>query len=73
MKEKQAFIMTELEAVLKACDDSIDYIRTDKSVSYRYETVVIFYHDSTRKIVNVTGCSNIMTLVRVAQAVKNGV
>ena len=72
-KAKGLFIGQELQEVLKACDDRILKVKYEKSAVYKYETVIVGYNDGKRKIVNVTGCSNILTLVRVAQAVKNGV
>lgn len=72
-KVKGLFIGEELQEVLKACDDKIEAVKYAKSESYRYETVVIQYYSGKNKIVNVTGCSNILTLVKVAQAVRNGV
>ena len=72
-KFKGLFIGEELQEVLKACDDRIEAVKYAKSDSYRYETVVIKYYNGKNKIVNVTGCSNILTLVKVAQAVRNGI
>lgn len=65
------FIREELQEVLKVCDSRIKAVKYAKSESYRYETVVIQYYSGKRKVVNVTGCSNILTLVKVAQAVHN--
>lgn len=72
-KAKGLFIGEELQEVLKVCDSRIKSVKYAKSESYRYETVVIQYYSGKNKVVNVTDCSNILTLVKVAQAVKNGV
>lgn len=70
-KVKGLFIGQELQEVLKACDDRILEVKYEQSASYKYETVIVKYNDGNRKIINVTGCSNILTLVKVAQAVRN--